>query len=330
MKPKEILSVEDLKVHFYTFNGVVRALEGITFKLYQGEILGLVGESGCGKSTTGLAILRLLPENAKVVSGRIVFDGVDILKLPENEMRKIRGGKISIIFQDPASSLNPLFTIGEQLFDVLKTHRGNLARHELKGEALEVLKAVGLPDPERILNLYPHELSGGMQQRAMIAIALSTRPKLLIADEPTTAVDVTIQAQILDLLLNLKQQYSLSILFITHNLGIIAEICDRVAVMYAGTITELGGVSDVLRSPLHPYTRGLIESIPTLGSRGAYLKYIKGFVPSPINPPRGCRFSPRCDYSMEICREKPPPVMEAKPGHYISCWLFTGETRNEQ
>jgi len=264
VKSRKLLTVKNLQVHFYTLDGVVQAVENTSFDIGVGETFGLVGESGCGKSTTGLTILRLLPPNAVIKRGSILLDGVDLLKIPERDMRKIRGKEISIIFQDPSTSLNPLFTIGKQLSDVFKTHLNVKDKEELRSLALKSLQEVQLPDPERVYDMYPHELSGGMQQRAVIAIALSTRPKLLIADEPTTMLDVTIQAQILDLILELKKKLNLSILFITHNLGIIAEVCDRLAIMYAGMVVEEGSVEQVFEFPLHPYTRGLLKSVPKI------------------------------------------------------------------
>jgi len=320
---ERLLSVKDLKVHFYTLDGVVKAVENASFDIDAGENFGLVGESGCGKSTTGLTILRLLPPNATVKGGSIIFNGVDLLKVPEKNMRKIRGKEISIIFQDPSTSLNPLFSVGEQLSDVFRTHYNIKDKEELKKRALEILQEVRLPDPERVYDMYPHELSGGMQQRAVIAIALSTRPKLLIADEPTTMLDVTIQAQILDLILELKRKLNLSILFITHNLGIIAEICDRLAIMYAGTVVEEGSVEQVFESPMHPYTRGLLAAVPKIAKERAPLMYIPGVVPSLINPPSGCRFHPRCSYAMPQCKEAPPRVVEIEPGHRVACYRYT-------
>lgn len=322
MEQGQLLSVNDLKVRFHTLDGVVRAVENTSFNIGRGENFGLVGESGCGKSTTGLTILKLLPPNAVVEGGSVLFGGVDLLKIPEREMRKIRGKEISIIFQDPSTSLNPLFTIGKQLSDVFKTHFNVGDEEELRKMVIEALQDARLPDPERVYGMYPHELSGGMQQRAMIAIALSTKPKLLIADEPTTMLDVTIQAQILDLIVELKRKLNLSILFITHNLGIIAEICDRLAIMYAGTVVEEGPVEQVFESPLHPYTCGLMEAVPKIAKEKSRLKYIPGAVPSLINPPRGCRFHPRCPYVMSRCKVRPPRAVEVEPGRRVSCYRY--------
>jgi peptide/nickel transport system ATP-binding protein len=322
VEQKQLLKVSDLKVQFYTLDGVVKAVENVTFDISVGENFGLVGESGCGKSTTGLAILRLLPSNAVVKDGSIIFNNFDLLKIPEEDMRKIRGKKISIIFQDPSTSLNPLFTVGKQLSDVFKVHFNVKGDKELKNMAIEALKDVALPDPERVYAMFPHELSGGMQQRAVIAIALSTKPKLLIADEPTTMLDVSIQAQILDLILELKRKLNLSILFITHNFGITAEICDRLAVMYAGTIVEEGYVEQIFESPLHPYTRGLLEAVPKIAKEKPYLMHIPGAVPSLINPPTGCRFHPRCPYVSSKCKTKPPIAVEIEHGHKVACYQY--------
>jgi len=322
VKSRKLLTVKNLQVHFYTLDGVVQAVENTSFDIGVGETFGLVGESGCGKSTTGLTILRLLPPNAVIKRGSILLDGVDLLKIPERDMRKIRGKEISIIFQDPSTSLNPLFTIGKQLSDVFKTHLNVKDKEELRSLALKSLQEVQLPDPERVYDMYPHELSGGMQQRAVIAIALSTRPKLLIADEPTTMLDVTIQAQILDLILELKKKLNLSILFITHNLGIIAEVCDRLAIMYAGMVVEEGSVEQVFEFPLHPYTRGLLKSVPKITKEKSPLTYVPGGVPSLINPPPGCRFHPRCSYATDLCKRSPPELVEVEPGHKVACYNY--------
>ena len=319
----ELLRVEDLRVYFRTMEGVVKAVEGATFSIKEGEVFGLVGESGCGKSTIGLTILRLLPPNAIIEGGSVVYRGRNLLELPERELEAIRGREISMVFQDPSTTLNPLFTVGEQLADVLRTHLGVEDRGKLEELALRALKMVRMPDPARVLHMYPHELSGGMQQRAVIAIALSTRPRLLIADEPTTALDVTIQAQILELLTDLKEELGLSLLFITHNLGVMAEVGDRLAVMYAGTVVEEGTVECVFESPLHPYTVGLLESVPRVSKRKRPLKYIPGSVPSLLNPPPGCRFHPRCPRAMEVCRRERPVPIEVERGHRVACHLYS-------
>jgi peptide/nickel transport system ATP-binding protein len=315
---ERVLSVSNLKVHFYTYDGVVQALENVSFEIGRREVFGLVGETGCGKTVTGLTVLRLLPENAKILSGKVVLNNEDILAKSDDEMRAIRGKGVSMIFQDPASSLNPVFTLQNQLMRIIAEHlssTGSAARIRL----LEILKEVGLPEPSRVLELYPHELSGGMQQRVMIAAALLCNPSLLIADEPTSAIDVTIQAQILALLKQLRKDVELSILLITHNMGVVAEICDRVGVMYAGRIVETGSVRDVLKDPRHPYTRALLGAIPKPGIEKKLLKEIKGTVPSLLNPPRGCRFHPRCPYATEICSEGELTITPVGSGHEVVC-----------
>ncbi|RLG85045.1 MAG: ABC transporter ATP-binding protein [Thermoprotei archaeon] len=323
MNGETLLAVEDLSVYYYTLEGVVKAVRNLNFQLGKGEILCLVGESGSGKSTVGLAISGALPENAMIASGKIIFNDIDLLRLPEEKLREIQGREISIIFQDPAATLNPLFTIGSILTDVIKTHLGITEKDKVKKLALEMLKIAGLPDPERIYNSYPHELSGGMLQRAIIAVALSTRPKLLIADEPTTMLDVTLQAQILDLLLDLQKKFKLSILFITHNLGVAAEIADRILVMYAGIGLEEASTYEILRNPLHPYTKGLIECVPRCHIRVSKLRYIPGSLPDLRNPPPGCPFHPRCPYAMDICKREEPPMIEVKTGHRVWCHLYS-------
>jgi len=318
MKP--LLVVENLKVHFDTYDGVVKALDGVTFDVYEGETFGLVGETGCGKTVTVLSIMRLLPENSRIVSGRIMLRGENLLEKSEDEMAKLRGRKISMIFQDPLASLNPVFTVGEQITRVIMIHQ-QLSKEKARERAIEAFKLVALPEPEKILKTYPHELSGGMQQRVMIAMALSTDPDLLIADEPTSLLDVTIQAQILKLLQEIKSRKKLTILLITHNMGIVAEYCDRVGVMYAGTIVERGPVKQILKKPYHPYTKGLLAAIPKPESRKRRLHVIEGFIPDLINRPRGCSFHPRCPYAREVCREKEPVAEEVEPGRYVMCHL---------
>lgn len=287
-----LLSVEGLVVHFHTLDGIVYALNGVTFNIRKGEVLGLVGETGCGKTATSLAMLRLLPENAEVVGGRITFEGCDLLTESLDEVAKIRGRRISMIFQDPASSLNPVFKIGTQLLDVLKIYYPNDDEKQLISVAQEKLAMAELPDSEAVMHLYPHELSGGMQQRVIMAVALSSSPSLVIADEPTTALDVTIQAQVLALLRKLKEALGLSVLLITHNLGLVRELCDRVAIMYAGSIVEMADVQRIFQNPKHPYTRGLLSSVVTGRLRGQTLHHIPGMVPSLINPPCGLQIQP--------------------------------------
>ncbi len=315
-----ILTIENLQVEFSTPFGAVHAIRGIDFSLARGDILGLVGETGCGKSVTGRSIMRLLDENAKVSAGRILFDGMDLLQLTDTEMRRIRGNRIAMIFQDPATSLNPLFTIGEQIKDVLRAHRGS-GRGGAKALAIELLADVGLPDPAQMMSVYPHQLSGGQQQRAMIALSLAAEPDVIIADEPTTALDVTIQAQILDLLRRLQRERSISVIFITHDLGIVAETCQQVVVLYAGRVAEKGAVETILARPQHPYTRGLLAALPRPGSRGNDLRVIRGNVPSGFERIVGCAFAPRCDYVMDICRAQNPAFSVIDSTHHSACHL---------
>lgn len=319
--PEYLLRILNLKVYYCTLDGVIKAVDDVSFDINRGEIFGLVGESGCGKSTIGLAIPRLLPLNA-IVNGSILFCDLDLLKLSEEEMRKIRGKEISIIFQDPSATLNPLLTVGDHLSDILKTHSNVKEDKKIKEIVLELLKEVALPDPERIYNMFPHELSGGMQQRVAIAAALSTKPKLLIADEPTTMLDVSIQSQILDLISELREKLNLSILFITHNLGIAAEICDRLAVMYAGTIVEEGYVEQIFERPLHPYTQGLLKAVPKITKEKYRLTPIPGNVPSLIDPPIGCRFHTRCQYVLSKCKMEPVRLIEVEPCHKVACHQY--------
>jgi peptide/nickel transport system ATP-binding protein len=325
--PKEnvLLSVQDLVVNFHTLDGVVHALDGVTFDVRKREILGLVGETGCGKSATGLAILKILPDNSEIVKGQVMLEGDEILHKAENQVVKIRGRKIAMIFQDPASSLNPVFPIGKQLLDVLKIHNEAIDEDSLRKLAHEKLIMVELSDPESVMTLYPHELSGGMQQRVIMAIALSSSPLLLIADEPTTALDVTIQAQLLVLLKKLKETLSLSVLLITHNLGVVRELCDRIAIMYAGSIVESAKTDRIFKNPLHPYTRGLISSVVTGRLRGKVLHYIPGTVPSLLHPPLGCRFHPRCSYAIEACKQSRPELLEVEDGHFAACYNMPKE-----
>ncbi|MCD6370647.1 MAG: ABC transporter ATP-binding protein [Thermoplasmata archaeon] len=316
---KELLSIENLHLNFRTFWGTAYVLNGVNLKIYENEIVGLVGETGCGKSVTSMSILKLLPSNAEL-SGKIIFEGQNLLELSEKEMKKIRGKKISMIFQDPMSSLNPLFKIKTQMVDIIKLHH-NIHKDEALKKAMELLKAVNLPDPHRILRSYPHELSGGMRQRIMIAMALSFEPSLLIADEPTTALDVTIQKQILDLILDLKKEYHFSVLLITHDLGVVAQTCDRVGVMYAGNIVEVADVNELFENPYHPYTKGLLLAIPDPRYKKP-LKPLRGNVPSLFKPPHGCRFHPRCELAMDICRREKPQLIEYSKNHAVACHLF--------
>lgn len=320
-----ILEVKNLKTYFFTEDGVVKSVDGVDFYVKRGEVLGLVGESGCGKSVTSLSIMRLIGQPGKVMDGEIVFDGKDLLKIPESEMVHIRGNRISMIFQQPQSSLNPVFKVGDQIAEVLDIHQA-LGRKAGWDRAVELLRMVGIPDAERRAHAFPHELSGGMAQRVMIAMALACVPELLIADEPTTALDVTIQAQILDLMRDLRDKVNSAIIFITHDLGVVAEMCERVAVMYAGQIVEQTDVRTIFAEPKHPYTQGLIGSIPVLGIVKESLDTIPGSVPNLINLPVGCRFAPRCksrvEHNLMICTDVVPELRPTSPTHTVRCWLY--------
>lgn len=322
---KPLLEIKSLKTYFYTEDGIVRAVDGLDFEVYPGEIVGLVGESGCGKSVTSFSIMRLVDAPGKVEDGEILFDGANLLDLPESEMIHVRGNRISMIFQQPQTALNPVFKVGDQISEVLSIHQGfdKEAGHK---RAIEMLKMVGISDAERRVEAYPHELSGGMAQRVMIAMGLATLPELLIADEPTTALDVTIQAQILDLMRKLRENTGTAIILITHDLGVVAEMCERVAVMYAGEIVEQTDVGALFDQPLHPYTKGLIGSIPILGKLKDRLEVIPGSVPNLIDLPPGCRFAPRCkamlEHGLNICTATKPDLIDYKPSHKVRCWLY--------
>jgi oligopeptide transport system ATP-binding protein len=317
-----LLRVADLRAEFFTENGIVRAVRGVSFDLREGEVLGIVGESGCGKSVTALSVMRLLPTPAgRIVGGRVEFDGRDLLGLSTGEMRRVRGNEIGMVFQDPMSSLNPALTIGLQIAEVLQLHRG-LSRRAAAARAVELLELVGMPDASAQVGRYPHQLSGGMRQRTMIAMALSCEPRLLIADEATTALDVTIQAQILDLIRRLRDELGMAIMMITHDLGVVAGIADRINVMYAGHIVETGSVDQIFEDPRHPYTLGLLKSIPRIdGSRATPLIPIRGAPPGLISLPEGCAFQPRCDFSVARSAEADPPLIEVEPGHSVACWV---------
>jgi len=322
---KELLAVKNLKTHFFTHEGVVKAVDGITFNINKGETLGLVGESGCGKSVSSLSIMRLIPNPpGKIIDGEIWFEGKNLLKLDVKQMRDIRGKKISMIFQEPMTSLDPVFTIGSEIIETIQLHQG-LSKTKAKEKAINILKIVGIPDPEIRMNNYPHQLSGGMRQRAMIAMALSCNPTLLIADEPTTALDVTIQAQILRLMNNLKKEFGTSVLLITHDLGVIAEMCDFVAVMYAGHIVEYTDVNTLFSNPLHPYTLGLNKSIPRMDKEVERLDTIKGIVPNLLNLPVGCPFYSRCDHRVKKCLDEMPELLEVEERHFVKCHLVKGK-----
>ena len=318
---EKLLKVENLKTSFNTSAGEVHAVRGVSFDLNEGEALGIVGESGCGKSVTMMSIMRLLDSNGKIVDGEIYFEGKDISKFKDSEMNSIRGNDIGMIFQDPMTSLNPVYTIGNQLIEPLMKHK-KMNKKEALEEAVKMLGLVGIPSPEKRINQYPHEFSGGMRQRAMIAMSLICHPKLIIADEPTTALDVTIQAQILDLMKSLKKKLNTSIILITHDLGVVCDLCSRINVMYGGIIVEKGTTEDIFYNAKHPYTWGLLRSVPNPKSNTRErLKPIDGQPPDLLEPPVGCPFTARCDYAMKICKEKQPPEFEIDENHSCACWL---------
>jgi peptide/nickel transport system ATP-binding protein len=317
---RPLVVVRDLRLEFRTYAGIVHALNGINLEIYEKDVLGLVGETGCGKSVTGLSILRLVPRGGEIVSGSILFRGEELLDKPDSYMQQLRGASIAMIFQDPSASLNPLFTVGQQIEIVMRRHQ-QAEKREIRRRALELLEVVELPDPPRILKTYPHELSGGMKQRVSIAIALSCGADLLIADEPTTDLDVTVQAQILDLLRRLRETQGVAILMITHDLAVVAEMCQRVAVLYAGQVVESGPVDEVLYEAKHPYTRALLEASPKRSSKGQTLQAIPGTVPSGLQPLEGCAFSPRCPQAMEVCAQ-PAPRAAVTPAHAVYCYLY--------
>ena len=320
-----LLEVKNLKTYFYTEDGVVKAVDGVDFYVNPGEVLGLVGESGCGKSVTSLSIMRLIGVPGKIIAGDIYFEGKELLKLPESEMVHMRGNRMSMIFQQPQSSLNPVFKVGDQVAEVLQIHQ-KMGKEQAWEKAIGLLRLVGIPDPEKKAHSFPHEMSGGQAQRVMIAMALALNPQLLIADEPTTALDVTIQAQILDLMRDLRSRMNTAVILITHDLGIIAEMADRVAVMYAGRIVEQTNVNELFAKPMHPYTQGLIASIPILGVVKDELDVIPGSVPNLINLPPGCRFAPRCrprlEHGLELCIEIEPELLPVTADHSVRCWLY--------
>lgn len=322
-----LLKVDNLKTHFFTEEGVVRAVDGVSFTLERGRVLGVVGESGSGKSVMSLSIMRLIPYPGRIVEGSIEFEGTSLLDLSETEMRRYRGNKISMIFQDPMTSLNPVFKIGYQLMEAVLTHN-QVSKQEAREKAIQALKEVGIPDAEDSLNRYPHEFSGGMRQRVMIAMALINNPDVLIADEPTTALDVTIQAQILDLMRRLQREFNSAVILITHDLGVVAEMSDDIIVMYGGRIFEKGTVEDIFYRSRNPYTYSLLRSIPRLDEEEKELIPIKGNPPSLINLPPGCPFSPRCDFAKKICREKEPVLQQVGDGHYSYCHFATELTFN--
>lgn len=318
----KLIEVNNLKTYFYTEEGIVKAVDGVDFEIYPGETLGIVGESGCGKSVTSLSIMRLIESPpGKIVDGEIMYQGRDLTTLTQKQMRQIRGNEISMIFQEPMTSLNPVYTVGDQISEAILIHK-DVNRKQAMEESVEMLRKVGIPLPEQRVNEYPHQLSGGMRQRVMIAMALSCNPQLLIADEPTTALDVTIQAQILELMNDLKDRFDMSIMMITHDLGVIAEVADRVAVMYAGKIVEYTDVVTLFKDPKHPYTWGLMNSIPRLTKEVERLEAIPGVVPSPLNFPEGCKYHTRCSLADDECKEKEPEIEEVEPGHQVRCWHY--------
>jgi oligopeptide/dipeptide ABC transporter ATP-binding protein len=323
---RPILEIEKLQTHFFTAGGVVKAVDGVSYSVHSGETLGVVGESGCGKSVTALSILRLVADPpGRTIGGAVRFEGTNLLDLTETEMEGIRGNDISMIFQEPMTSLNPLMTVGRQISETIALHQG-LSRHDAMDRAVEMLRRVHIPEPERRAHAYPHQLSGGMRQRVMIAMAVSCNPKLLIADEPTTALDVTIQAQILDLMRELQETLGTAIMLITHDMGVVAENADRVVVMYAGRKVEEASAQDLFGCPGHPYTKGLLGSIPNvevaahIDTRRARLNEIRGMVPSLVRLPKGCTFAPRCSLASDQCRDAYPPLEQHRPGHWVACW----------
>ncbi len=320
-----LLEVRDLRTHFFTEDGVVPAVDGVDFTLKPGQTLGIVGESGCGKSITSMSIMRLIPNPpGKIVGGEIIFDQKDLLNLSDAEMRRIRGNDISMIFQEPMTSLNPIFTIGSQIMEAIMLHQ-KLDKNAAREKCIEMLKLVGIPRADEVVDDYPHQFSGGMRQRVMIAMALSCNPKLLIADEPTTALDVTIQAQILELMKELKEKLNTAIMLITHDLGVVAEMADHIIVMYAGKVVEEGSAEEIFGDPKHPYTIGLLNSKPNLNRTSARLDVIPGSVPNPLAIPEGCAFNPRCSHTMDICREKMPQLDSIGQGRKARCWLYNKE-----
>lgn len=328
----KILEVKNLDVRFYTYAGVVKAISNVSFYVKRGEVFCLVGETGCGKTVTSRAMTRLISAPGKIEKGEVIYyrDGekINLLELPEEELNKIRGYEIAYIFQDPSASLDPLYTTGYQVVESIVAH-SDMSMKEAWKKAIDMLRLVLIPDPEARVKNYPHEMSGGMKQRVVISIALSNNPKVIIADEPTTNVDVTIQAQLLDLLRKLREKYGTTIILITHNMGVVAEMADRVAVMYAGKIIEVASVFEIFKNPAHPYTQGLLKAVPNPLIKIERLVHIPGTVPNLVFPPPGCRFHTRCPYAKDICKTKEPPEVEINKGHYVYCWLYA-EKRKER
>lgn len=323
----KLLEVKDLKTYFYTDEGVVKSVDGVSFSVDKGETLGVVGESGCGKSITSMSIMQLIGKSGKIVNGEIDFKGENLLNKDKEEMRKIRGKEIAMIFQEPMTSLNPVYTVGQQIMEAVLIHE-DMTKEQARERAIQMLDLVKIPDAEKRLNSYPHEFSGGMRQRVMIAMALSCNPEFLICDEPTTALDVTIQAQILNLINELKEKTGTAVMMITHDLGVISEVADNVMVMYAGQVVEYTDVDTVFEKPLHPYTQGLISCIPKLGGQEEKLSTIKGMVPSFNDMPEGCLFCPRCEYAKDICRKERPELVDLD-GHQVRCFKYTDRWEEE-
>lgn len=318
---EKLIDIKGLHTYFYTDDGIVKSVNDVSYEIYKGETLAVVGESGCGKSVTAMSVMRLIPDPpGKIAGGEIIFKGRDITKISEEEMRKIRGNEISVIFQEPMTSLNPVYTVGDQIQEAIMLHL-NMDYAQARVRSIEMLATVGIPSPEVRIDDYPHQMSGGMKQRVMIAMALSCNPQLLIADEPTTALDVTIQAQILELLAKLQEEYGMSILLITHDLAVVAEMAHRVVVMYASKVVEKANICDLFENPKHPYTVGLFNSIPKIDDSREMLQPIPGMVPSPLEFPVGCKFNTRCPHTMKICIEKEPPFFEVGKEHWAACWL---------
>lgn len=325
-----LLEIDNLKTSFFTGNGEVQAVRGVSFSVHKGEILGIVGESGSGKSVTSMSILKLLADTAKIKEGRIIFEDENLVKVSKKKMQKIRGEEIAMIFQDPMSSLNPLITVGKQVAEMITVHHPEKKKDEIKKEVLELFKMVRIPEPEKRYDAYPHEFSGGMRQRVMIAMAFANRPKLLIADEPTTALDVTIQDQILKQMRRMQQEFGTSIMFITHDLGVVAELCDRVVVMYGGLVMETASIEEIFEEPKHPYTLGLLASIPKMNQdKEERLVPIPGSPPDMTNPPKGCPFAPRCAYARNICADELPEFTEIFKGHKSRCWMLDSKAPKE-
>ena len=323
-----LLEVKNLKTHFYTDEGVVQAVDGMSFNITKGETLGMIGESGSGKSVSALSIMRLIPQPpGRIIEGEVNFRGENLREKSETEMRRIRGNEIAMIFQEPMTSLNPLLTIGDQIAEAIILHQ-KVGKRKAQPRVIQILERVGMPSPGQRAHQYPHQLSGGMCQRAMIAMSLSCNPGLLIADEPTTALDVTIQAQILELMQRFKRELGMALLLITHNLGVVAKISDRVVLVYAGKTVEYADVISIFKHPRHPYMIGLLESVPRLNSVGKELKVIKGSVPTALDLPEGCRFHPRCEKIMEICKLKPPRITEVEKNHWVRCWIYDAKGKN--